>query len=167
VIAYSSSKCWKDGARRKVGSDCRFALLTGPELVDNPNLLLNEQETPLATWDDFVYLMYYTDAECTNFGAMKGLVADAPFTVPVLVNDDIATLATCEASLACLLNPTGGTCRSLSHYNATSMLTLTYSVSEDGRQQLCNIGTGKCRDSNSNSTMLLQASSYVGLVHQS
>lgn len=114
---------------------CTYTLLTGPGLLAAPQVLLNENLPPSA--NETLYWVFYTDSDCTDFGAMRGLVEDTPTTFPRVDG----TKATCLQSLACLLNPTGTTCNSLPH-NGTS--TFTYTRASDGTKQLCSEASGDC-----------------------
>jgi hypothetical protein len=52
---------------------CTYFLLTGSELIAGPAVLQNSNPPDEAA--DAVYIVYYNNEECTQFGAMRGYVA--------------------------------------------------------------------------------------------
>lgn len=49
---------------------CTYFLVTGSELISAPNVLQNDNPPDEAA--DAVYIVFYNNDECTNFGAMRG-----------------------------------------------------------------------------------------------
>ena len=84
---------------------CTYILVTGEELVASPAIL--ENESPPATAGETVYNIFYTDPDCTQFGAMRGMMMDTPNEF--LGVEDLE-LYTCQDVLICLLNPGGEAC---------------------------------------------------------
>lgn len=102
---------------------CTRTLVTGPELVNNPRVLLYDKtQYPSNISDVTVYLMYYTDAECTDFAALKGILQDANNTFPIVNTSSNS----CEQTLSCLLNPNGSTCSALPQTGLST--TISYEI---------------------------------------
>ena len=119
--------------------DCTYSIVSGQDLVSDPTILQNDDPQPIEEIDQTVYLMLYTDGQCTEFGALRGILQDSPAEFPIVnatVTDDegVETSVLCEQSLACLLNPNGSSCTSLPQTGNTS--TLTYEI-VDGTKRIC------------------------------
>jgi hypothetical protein len=119
--------------------DCTYSIISGQDLVSDPTILQNDDPQPIEEIDQTVYLMLYTDGQCTEFGALRGMLQDSPAEFPILnatVIDDegVETSVLCERSIACLLNPNGSSCTSLPQTGTTS--TLTYEI-VDGTKRIC------------------------------
>jgi hypothetical protein len=53
-----------------VYTSCTYALITGEELKAMPSILVNDD--PPEESNDAIYIIYYTNEACTQFGAMRG-----------------------------------------------------------------------------------------------
>jgi hypothetical protein len=59
--------------------------------------------------EEFAYLAYFSDSECTKFSANKGFVSNDPYQITPVGGDDI----TCDQAMVLFLSPDGATCEGL------------------------------------------------------
>jgi hypothetical protein len=70
--------------------------------------------------EDFAYIAYFSDSECTKFSAIKGFVSNDPYQITSAGGDGV----TCDQAMACFLSPDGSTCQGLGGSGARTNLTI-------------------------------------------
>ncbi len=121
---------------------CSYTLLTGQDLVDDPSVL---SSTAAASSDDANvrntgYTLYYSDEDCTALAALRGAVLE---TTNTLVGVDASV--SCDASMACLLNPLGPSCAALPKQEEEGAGgTSSYMSYKNGTLSSCDAATGDC-----------------------
>ena len=81
--------------------NCHFIVALTSEIVANPDLIRN---TDTSNLDQQSYLMFYSDAECSDFEGMQS-VASGPTDLAVT---DVSV--SCQDAMACLFFPDGQAC---------------------------------------------------------
>mmetsp|Transcript_5602 Transcript_5602/g.7264 ORF Transcript_5602/g.7264 Transcript_5602/m.7264 type:complete len:352 (+) Transcript_5602:64-1119(+) len=123
---------------------CTAQYFVASDFQNNPELFKNSNAEDLQDIEDHYYAIYYSDNDCSSLEGFRALYSEEAYTFPVTKDD-----SSCADAIACLLNPTGPSCK---EHSTDSQMTFVDKTEGEGAMDLyeCDENSMSCVFSNPN-----------------